>query len=101
MRSRPHSGRGFLAFCPVRDPPIFIADGGLLRLTAFLAYGLEPLAMTINQETLTLAEMIGATRNRVNFLMNKFRGLGLVNYNRKARSSKGPAELRFERTTTH
>ena len=28
-----------------------------------------------------LAEMIGATRTRVNFLMNKFRKLGLIEYN--------------------
>ena len=29
----------------------------------------------------TLAEMIGATRSRVNFFMNKFRKLGLIEYN--------------------
>ena len=28
-----------------------------------------------------LAEMIGITRERVNFMMNKFRRLGLVDYN--------------------
>jgi hypothetical protein len=28
-----------------------------------------------------LAEMIGATRTRVNFFMNKFRKLGLIEYN--------------------
>jgi CRP/FNR family cyclic AMP-dependent transcriptional regulator len=33
----------------------------------------------ISQET--LAEMIGATRGRVNFFMNKFRKLGLIEYN--------------------
>jgi CRP/FNR family cyclic AMP-dependent transcriptional regulator len=33
----------------------------------------------ISQET--LAEMIGATRPRVNFFMNKFRKLGLIEYN--------------------
>ncbi len=33
----------------------------------------------ISQET--LAEMIGTTRSRVNFLMNKFRKLGLLEYN--------------------
>jgi len=33
----------------------------------------------ISQET--LAEMIGATRARVNFFMNKFRKLGLIEYN--------------------
>jgi CRP-like cAMP-binding protein len=33
----------------------------------------------ISQET--LAEMIGTTRSRVNFFMNKFRKLGLIEYN--------------------
>jgi CRP/FNR family transcriptional regulator, cyclic AMP receptor protein len=31
----------------------------------------------------TLAEMIGTTRSRVNFFMNKFRKLGLISYNGK------------------
>jgi len=33
----------------------------------------------ISQET--LAEMIGTTRSRVNFFMNKFRKMGLIEYN--------------------
>jgi CRP/FNR family transcriptional regulator, cyclic AMP receptor protein len=33
----------------------------------------------VSQET--LAEMVGATRSRVNFFMNKFRKLGLIDYN--------------------
>ena len=33
----------------------------------------------VSQET--LAEMVGATRSRVNFFMNKFRKLGLIEYN--------------------
>jgi CRP/FNR family cyclic AMP-dependent transcriptional regulator len=49
--------------------------------------GLQPLPMTINQET--LAEMIGTTRNRVNFFMNKFRRLGLIDYNGKLEVQKG------------
>ena len=39
----------------------------------------EPLLAKISQET--LAEMIGTTRARVNFFMNKFRRLGLIDYN--------------------
>ncbi len=39
----------------------------------------EPIIATISQET--LAEMIGTTRARVNFFMNKFRKLGFVDYN--------------------
>ena len=29
----------------------------------------------------TLAEIVGTTRSRVNFFMNKFRDLGLIEYN--------------------
>jgi CRP-like cAMP-binding protein len=29
----------------------------------------------------TLAEMIGTTRSRVNFFMNKFRKMGFIEYN--------------------
>jgi CRP-like cAMP-binding protein len=39
----------------------------------------EPIIAKISQET--LAEMIGTTRSRVSFFMNKFRKLGLIEYN--------------------
>ena len=39
----------------------------------------EPIIAKISQET--LAEMIGTTRSRVSFFMNKFRKLGLIHYN--------------------
>ena len=39
----------------------------------------EPIVGTFSQET--LAEMIGATRSRVSFFMNKFRKLGFIDYN--------------------
>jgi CRP/FNR family cyclic AMP-dependent transcriptional regulator len=39
----------------------------------------QPLLAKISQET--LAEMVGTTRARVNFFMNKFRRLGLIDYN--------------------
>ncbi len=39
----------------------------------------EPLIATISQET--LAEMIGTTRSRVSFFMNKFRKMGFIEYN--------------------
>jgi CRP-like cAMP-binding protein len=41
----------------------------------------QPIAPHISQET--LAEMIGTTRSRVSFFMNKFRKLGLIDYNGK------------------
>jgi CRP-like cAMP-binding protein len=39
----------------------------------------EPLIAKITQET--LAEMIGATRSRVSYFMNKFRQAGFIDYN--------------------
>jgi CRP/FNR family transcriptional regulator, cyclic AMP receptor protein len=39
----------------------------------------EPVIANISQET--LAEMIGTTRSRVSFFMNKFRRLGFIDYN--------------------
>jgi len=56
----------------------------LARLLLLLAnYGsegkLEPILAKISQET--LAEMIGTTRSRVSFFMNKFRKLGFITYN--------------------
>jgi len=58
----------------------------LARLLLLLAnFGKEgapqPIVANISQET--LAEMIGTTRSRVSFFMNKFRKLGLITYNGK------------------
>jgi CRP/FNR family transcriptional regulator, cyclic AMP receptor protein len=43
--------------------------------------GTEPVPVKFNQET--LAALIGTTRPRVNLFMNKFRKLGLIDYNGK------------------
>jgi CRP/FNR family transcriptional regulator, cyclic AMP receptor protein len=58
----------------------------LARLLLLLAdFGQEggaaPVAVTLSQET--LAEMIGTTRSRVSFFMNKFRKKGFISYNGK------------------
>jgi CRP/FNR family transcriptional regulator, cyclic AMP receptor protein len=58
----------------------------LARLLLLLAnFGKEgspqPIIPNISQET--LAEMIGTTRSRVSFFMNKFRRLGFISYNGK------------------
>jgi CRP-like cAMP-binding protein len=45
------------------------------------AVGPDPVPIHMNQET--LADLIGTTRSRVNFFMNKFRKMGLINYNGK------------------
>jgi CRP-like cAMP-binding protein len=47
---------------------------------------LESLIPPITQET--LAEMIGTTRSRVSFFMNRFRKLGLIEYNGRIRVHK-------------
>jgi CRP-like cAMP-binding protein len=54
------------------------------RVQALLARYGEPEAShrtlpRVSQET--LAEMVGTTRSRVNFFMNKFRKLGFIEYN--------------------
>jgi CRP/FNR family cyclic AMP-dependent transcriptional regulator len=56
----------------------------LARLLLLLAnYGRqdkpEPMIAKISQET--LAEMVGTTRSRVSFFMNRFRKLGFIEYN--------------------
>jgi len=52
----------------------------LLLLANFGKEGRPETAIAkVSQET--LAEMIGTTRSRVSFFMNKFRKLGLINYN--------------------
>jgi CRP-like cAMP-binding protein len=58
----------------------------LARLLLLLAkFGKEgsptPISPNISQET--LAEMIGTTRSRVSYFMNKFRKLGFISYNGK------------------
>ncbi len=52
----------------------------LLNLANFGKEGRpEPIITKVSQET--LAEMIGTTRSRVSFFMNKFRKLGYIKYN--------------------
>jgi CRP-like cAMP-binding protein len=51
----------------------------LLLLARYGQANPQRMVPKISQET--LAEMIGATRSRVNFFMNKFRKLGLIEYN--------------------
>ena len=50
---------------------VFYIQSGKVKKTVIIA--------KISQET--LAEMIGTTRSRVSFFMNKFRELGLIDYN--------------------
>jgi len=51
----------------------------LLLLARYGSGDPHPTLPRVSQET--LAEMIGSTRSRVNFFMNKFRKLGFIDYN--------------------
>jgi CRP-like cAMP-binding protein len=60
------------------------AEKRLARILLLLAYigkegRSENVIPRISQET--LAEMVGTTRARVNFFMNRFRQLGFIDYN--------------------
>jgi CRP/FNR family transcriptional regulator, cyclic AMP receptor protein len=59
----------------------------LLLMAEFIKPGRsDALIPRISQET--LAEMVGTTRSRVNFFMNRFRKLGLIEYNSRIRVHK-------------
>lgn len=51
---------------------LMLADFGLAKDPA-------PVLLKVSQQT--LAEMVGTTRSRVSHFMNRFRGMGLINYN--------------------
>jgi CRP-like cAMP-binding protein len=51
----------------------------LLLMARYGQASTEAILPKISQET--LAEIVGTTRSRVNFFMNKFRRLGLIEYN--------------------
>jgi CRP/FNR family cyclic AMP-dependent transcriptional regulator len=68
------------------DQLFISSEKRLARLLLLLAkFGKEgsrtPISPNISQET--LAEMIGTTRSRVSYFMNKFRKLGFISYNGK------------------
>src|SRR6202022_2910915 len=63
----------------------------LARTLLLLArYGKQehPTRILANVSQETLAKMIGTTRSRVNFFMNKFRKLGFIEYNGKIKVNK-------------
>lgn len=53
----------------------------ILLMMAGIGHGseLEPVVVKVSQGT--LAEMVGTTRSRVSFFMNRFRDLGFIEYN--------------------
>jgi CRP-like cAMP-binding protein len=95
LRSEPKFSEMFMTYLLARNSRIEedlidqlfnSSEKRLARLLLLLAnFGKEghaqPIITEISQET--LAEMIGTTRSRVSFFMNKFRKLGLISYNGK------------------
>src|SRR6185503_172587 len=95
LHSQPKFSELFMAYLLTRNSRIEedlidqlfnSSEKRLARLLLLLAhFGKEgtpqPMLVDISQET--LAEMIGTTRSRVSFFMNKFRKLGLISYNGK------------------
>ena len=95
LHSEPKFSEMFMAYLLTRNSRIEedlidqlfnSSEKRLARLLLLLAhFGTEgtpqPILVGISQET--LAEMIGTTRSRVGFFMNKFRKLGLISYNGK------------------
>ena len=95
LRSEPAFSEMFVAYLLKRngrieedliDQLFNSSERRLARLLLLLAnFGKEghpqPIEPNISQET--LAEMIGTTRSRVSFFMNRFRKLGLISYNGK------------------
>lgn len=53
----------------------------LLLLLANFGRSGEPTPIDASINQATLAEMVGTTRSRVSFFLNKFRKLGLISYN--------------------
>ena len=93
LHSQPKFSELFLAYLLTRnnrieedliDQLFNSSEKRLARLLLLLAnFGkdgrLQPIKVHISQET--LAEMVGTTRSRVSFFMNKFRKLGFISYN--------------------
>ena len=56
----------------------------LLKMAGFgLQSKPEPVTVKVTQET--LAEMVGTTRSRISYFMNRFRKMGLIDYNGSVR----------------
>ena len=95
LQSEPKFSEMFMAYLLTRNSRIEedlidqlfnSSEKRLARLLLLLAnFGKDgspqPISPNISQET--LAEMIGTTRSRVSFFMNKFRKLGFISYNGK------------------
>jgi CRP-like cAMP-binding protein len=93
LREEPTFAELFIAFMVTRniriqedliDQLFNSSEKRLARVLLLLAHfgkegQAEPLIAKISQET--LAEMVGTTRSRVSFFLNRFRKLGFIQYN--------------------
>jgi CRP/FNR family transcriptional regulator, cyclic AMP receptor protein len=95
LHSEPKFSEMFMAYLLIRNSRIEedlidqlfnSSEKRLARLLLLLAnFGKDgsPQSISPNISQETLAEMIGTTRSRVSFFMNKFRKLGFISYNGK------------------
>jgi CRP-like cAMP-binding protein len=93
LHQEPEFGRRFLAYLLSRnirmeadlvDHLFNSSEKRLARLLLLLAnfgHDSKPIPVVAKMRQETLAEMIGTTRSRVSFFMNRFRKLGFVDYN--------------------
>ena len=69
---------------PEDEPPVIAHNllmFGLVRLLARYGKESQPEKMLPKVSQEMLAEMIGTTRTRVNFFMNRFKKMGFIRYN--------------------
>src|SRR5450631_1368061 len=92
LHDKPEFSEMFMAYLLTRNSRIEedlidqlfnLSERRLARMLLLANFGKpgspQPISPNISQET--LAEMIGTTRSRVSHFMNKFRKLGLIDYN--------------------
>jgi CRP-like cAMP-binding protein len=71
----------------------------LLKLARLREHQVVPDAAMPNLSHETLAEMVGTTRSRISHFMNKFRKMGLIEYNGHSRDNDFGLVVRAERLT--
>ncbi len=100
IRQEPPFAKLFISYLLVRigriedelvDQIFNSSEKRLARILLLLAgFGLqskpEPILLKVSQET--LAEMVGTTRSRVSYFMNRFRTMGFIDYNGSLRVHK-------------
>ena len=112
LHDEPRFSELFMAYLLTRNSRVEVdlidqlfnsSEKRLARLLLLLAhFGKEgrpqPILLDMSQET--LAEMIGTTRSRVSYFMNKFRKLGLISYNGKIEVHNSLLKIRRDESST-